>query len=179
MPLRCVVSTGEVLLLTMWFVPGTSKYVDWCVTRPTYVWQQQPDLPLLDLSVLLGCFVRSSSLLAQPGSNYGSTRYRVVPGTAAHAERTRTCWSTEYYDYCRFLLPAPYIGFDCFSLQVLLYSYLALQQQLVPSTTATSASTTATAAVCLLYAIYSTAASPAYMYYCTCWNCCTAVSTAL
>jgi len=120
-----------------------------------------------------------SSLLAQPGSNYGSTRYRVVPGTAAHAERTRTCWSTEYYDYCRFLLPAPYIGFACFSLQVLLYSYLPLQQQLVPSTTATSASTTATAAVCLLYAIYSTAASPAYMYYCTCWNCCTAVSTAL
>ena len=124
----CVVSTGEVLLLTMCFVPGTSKYVDWCVTRPTYVWQQQPDLPLLDLSVLLGFFC--SSLLAQPGSNYGSTRYRVVPGTAAHAERTRTCWSTEYYDYCRFLLPAPYIGFACFSLQVLLYSYLPLQQQL-------------------------------------------------
>ena len=73
-----------------------------------------------------------SSLLAQPGSNYGSTRYRVVPGTAAHAERTRTCWSTEYYDYCRFLLPAPYIGFACFSLQVLLYSYLPLQQHQLP-----------------------------------------------
>ena len=45
----------------MWFVPGTSKYVDWCVTRPTYVWQQQPDLPLLDLSVFL--FERSEFLI--------------------------------------------------------------------------------------------------------------------
>ena len=57
----CVVSTGEVLLLTMCFVPGTSKYVDWCVKRPTYVWQQQPDLPLLDLSVFL--FERSEFLI--------------------------------------------------------------------------------------------------------------------
>ena len=57
----CVVSTGEVLLLTMCFVPGTSKYVDWCITRPTYVWQQQPDLPLLDLSVFL--FERSEFLI--------------------------------------------------------------------------------------------------------------------
>ena len=43
--------------------------------------------------------------------------------TAVRAVRTRTFWSTEYYDY-RYLLPAPYTGFACFSLQVLLYSYL-------------------------------------------------------
>ena len=91
------------------------------------------ETPLLKVPTVVWCCgtaVNSGmfccSLHAQPGSNYGSTRY--YPGTAVRAVRTRTCWSTEYYDYYRFLLPAPYIGFACFSRQVLLYSYLPLQQ---------------------------------------------------
>ena len=123
---------------------------------PTVVW-------CCGTTVSIGMFC--SSLLAQPGSNYGSTRYRVVPGTAAHAERTRTCWSTEYYDYCRFLLPAPYIGFACFSLQVLLYSYLPLQQQQL-------------SVFFMLYSILHSCFAGLYVLLYM-LNCCTAVSAAL
>ena len=65
------------------------------------------------------------SLLAQPGSDYGAEEYLVQQDGLYVLVPV----DLEYYDYkCyRYLLPAPYTGFACFSQQVLLYTYLPLQ----------------------------------------------------
>ena len=76
--------------------------------------------------------------------------------TGVRAVRNRTCWSTAYYDYYRYLLPAPCTGFACFSLQVLLYSYQTFHYS------------NSSCLCSLCYTLYSTAASPACMYCCTC-----------